>query len=167
MWSAERDKMIRRATINDIDRLNALLYQVQQLHAEGRPDIFKPGAKKYTTEELTAIIADDSTPIFVYEEEGVVTGYAFCIYQVTEDSVNLCARKVLYIDDLCVDQAYRRRHIGEKLYRYVLEVARETGCDSVTLNVWTVNPAAQQFYQRMGMAPLKTCMEERLKEQKK
>ena len=41
--------MIRRAKNEDIDRLNALLYQVQQLHADGRPDIFKKGAKKYTT----------------------------------------------------------------------------------------------------------------------
>ena len=55
--------MIRRAKNVDIDRLNALLYQVQQLHADGRPDIFKNGAKKYTTEELNAIIAKQAERI--------------------------------------------------------------------------------------------------------
>ena len=154
--------MIRRAKNTDIDRVNALLYQVQQLHADGRPDIFKNGAKKYTTEELKALIADDMTPIFVYEEDGMVMGYAFCIYQITLESEQLHERKVLYIDDLCVDESYRRKHIGKKLYEHVLAVARENGCDSVTLNVWRVNPSAEQFYQKMGMEPLKTMMEKRL-----
>jgi ribosomal protein S18 acetylase RimI-like enzyme len=154
--------MIRRAKNADIDRLNVLLYQVQQLHADGRPDIFKNGAKKYTTEELEGIIADDITPIFVYEEDGMVMGYAFCVYQITLESEQLHARKVLYIDDLCVDESYRRKHIGEKLYHHVLDVAKENGCDSVTLNVWRVNPSAEKFYQRMGMEPLKTMMEQQL-----
>ena len=154
--------MIRRAKNTDIDRVNALLYQVQQLHADGRPDIFKNGAKKYTTEELKAIIADDMTPIFVYEENGTVMGYAFCIYQITPESEQLHARKVLYIDDLCVDENDRRKHIGKKLYEHVLAVAKENGCDSVTLNVWRVNPSAERFYQKMGMEPLKMMMEQRL-----
>lgn len=156
------EDMIRRAINNDIDRLNDLLYQVQQLHADGRPDIFKSGAKKYTTEELSAIIADDDTPIFVYVEDEVLMGYAFCIYQVTQDSTQLHERKVLYIDDLCVDAQYRRRHIGEKLYHHVVQTAKDNGCDSVTLNVWSVNPSAEQFYRKMGMEPLKTYMETRL-----
>ena len=151
--------MIRRAAEADIDRLNELLYQVQRLHAEKRPDIFKPGAKKYTSQELEAIIANDMTPIFVHEEDGVVTGYAFCISQITKENEQLYERKVLYIDDLCVDKPYRRKHIGQKLYEYVLETARENGCDSVTLNVWRVNPSAEQFYRKMGMRPLKTTME--------
>lgn len=154
--------MIRRAINADIGRLNDMLYQVQRLHAEGRPDIFKLGAKKYTKEELEKIIADDHTPIYVYEENGEVMGYVFCIYQITRENEQVHARKVLYIDDLCVDEPYRRKHIGEKLYEYVLEVARENGCNSVTLNVWDVNPSAASFYRKMGMQPLKTTMETRL-----
>ena len=42
-------------------------------------------------------------------------------------------------------------------------VMEETGCDSVTLNVWSVNGEAAAFYERMGMKPLKTMMETRLK----
>ncbi len=155
--------MIRRAEEKDIARINELLYQVQQLHADGRPDIFKTGAKKYTTEELVAILRDDNTPVFVCEEDDIVKGYAFCIYQVTEESTQLHRRKVLYIDDLCVDEDCRRQHIGKKLYEHVVTEAKQEGCDSVTLNVWSVNPGAQRFYEHMGMQPLKTCMETRLK----
>ena len=154
--------MIRRARKKDMERLNELLFGVQALHAEGRPDIFKIGAKKYTDAELAAIIENDDTPIFVYEADGEVAGYAFCIYQITRDNPQLHYRKVLYIDDLCVDSRFRRQGVGTKLYRHVLETAAETGCHSVTLNVWTVNPGAREFYESLGMEPLKTTMETRL-----
>lgn len=151
--------MIRRAEKKDIDRLNELLFQVQGIHAAARPDIFKCGAKKYTTQELEAIIENDMTPIFVSELDGVVAGYAFCIYQITEENTQLNYRKTLYIDDLCIDKAFRRQHIGETLYRYVLQTAAENGCHAVTLNVWSLNDGAAEFYRRMGMIPLKTTME--------
>lgn len=154
--------MIRRAEKKDMARLDELLFQVQAIHAEGRGDIFKIGAKKYTDEELEAIIADDNTPIFVWEDGGVIGGYAFCIYQVTHENEQLHPRKVMYIDDLCVDEQFRRRGVGTELYRYVLKTAADNGCNSVTLNVWSINESAQRFYQSMGMEPLKTTMEARL-----
>ena len=152
--------MIRRAVREDIPRLDELLFQVQRIHALGRPDIFKLGeTKKYTDEELAAILADDTRPVFVSERDGQILGYAFCIYQETRENGQLHARKTLYLDDLCVDAESRGQHIGSELYRHVLRTARETGCDSVTLNVWAVNGEAAAFYERMGMKPLKTTME--------
>ena len=73
--------MIRRANINDLDAINSLLKQVLDVHHNGRPDIFKGGVKKYTDEELVELIKDDEKPIFVYEENGIVEGYCFCIFQ--------------------------------------------------------------------------------------
>ena len=158
--------MIRRAEIKDIGRLNELLFQIQAIHAGARPDIFKIGAKKYTDDELAAIIADDDTPIFVLEIDGAVAGYAFCVYKLTEENDQLQRRKVLYLDDLCVDSRYRRQGVGTQLYKYVLKTAEENGCDSVTLNVWRVNDEARRFYEKMGMEPLKTMMEARLGQDK-
>lgn len=152
--------MIRRAVREDIPRLDELLLQVQRIHAEGRPDIFKLGnTKKYTDAELEAILADDSRPVFVNEKNGKVLGYAFCIYQETRENEQLHSRRMLYLDDLCVDTESRGRHIGSELYRHVVRTAKEAGCDSVTLNVWAVNGSAAEFYERMGMKPLKTTME--------
>lgn len=41
---------IRRAEKKDIDRINELLGQVLEIHAQIRPDIFIPGTTKYTNE---------------------------------------------------------------------------------------------------------------------
>ena len=35
------------------------------MHHAGRPDLFKGGVKKYTDEELKAILANDQTLVFV------------------------------------------------------------------------------------------------------
>lgn len=37
--------MIRKAKISDIHRINELLYQVQEVHHQGRPDLFIGGTK--------------------------------------------------------------------------------------------------------------------------
>ena len=151
---------IRRAQAKDIKTILSLLQQVLELHAAIRPDIFVSGTTKYTEEELGTMIRDDEKPVFVAADEAdAVLGYAFCIYQETKENGSLHARRTLYLDDLCVDAQARGRHIGAELYRHVLKTAKETGCDSVTLNVWAVNGEAAAFYERMGMKPLKTTME--------
>lgn len=154
------DYMIRRAQSRDLDGLNRLLLQVCSVHAGGRPDIFIDGGKKYTDEELLEIIADDMTPVFVcVDEEDYVQGYAFCVFKITPEGGAVHGRRTLYIDDLCVDETLRGKHIGSRIYARVLEEARKTGCDSITLNVWELNSGARKFYEKMGLLPLKTTME--------
>lgn len=151
---------IRRAAPADLGAINRLLLQVLTVHHNGRPDLFKAGTKKYTDEELLAIIADDTRPIFVAEEEGEVQGYAFCIFQQHIDNNILTDVKTLYIDDLCVDETKQGMHIGSALYRHVVEYARESGCYNVTLNVWACNENAMKFYRNMGLTPQKIGMEQ-------
>lgn len=50
---------IRRAQEKDIERINDLLFQVNKVHSDKRPDLFRQGGRKYTDKELVALIADD------------------------------------------------------------------------------------------------------------
>ena len=152
--------MVRKATTNDIQRILELLVQVDMVHHEGRPDLFKGPATKYNAEELQKIINDETTPVFVCEnDEGVVVGHAFCIHkQVLGDPV-LTDVKTLYIDVICVDEKARGHGAGTQLYDYVVDYAKKNNFYNITLNVWTCNPGAQKFYEAMGLKPQKTCME--------
>ena len=157
--------MIRRANIVDIPRLMDLLHQVNMVHHHLRPELFKPNTTKYSEQELETLLGDESKPIFVYDD-GEVLGYAFCqITQVKNDRL-LQDRKSLYLDDLCVDETARGRHIGSALFEFVRKYAKSIGCHAVTLNVWAGNDAAMQFYQRKGMQPQKTGMEMELNRKK-
>lgn len=130
------------------------------VHHNGRPDLFKANAKKYTDEELKVILVDDSRPIFAAKDENDrVLGYAFCVMQQHLNNNILTDIKTLYIDDLCVDEEIRGQHIGSKLYDYVLTYAKEQGCYNVTLNVWSCNEGAMKFYEKCGLKPQKIGME--------
>ena len=150
--------MIRRAKKEDIRRIMALLHQVNMVHHVIRPDLFKPHTTKYDEQELEALLADDSRPIFVFDD-GTVQGYAFCQVTEVKDDLLLQDNKTLYIDDICVDEQARGRHIGRALYEHVRDYAQSIGCSNITLNVWQGNDAALHFYQRMGMQVRKTTME--------
>lgn len=150
---------IRRGEAGDLAGINRLLEQVLMVHHKGRPDLFKSGAKKYTDGELLDKLGDDATPIFVAVDGRCVLGYVFCVMQSHPDDNILTDIKTLYIDDLCVEEESRGRHIGRLLYEYVLDFARGQGCYNITLNVWECNPGARKFYEKCGLAPQKTGME--------
>ena len=151
-------RMVRKAGKEDIARIIDLLHQVNMVHHVLRPDLFKPHTTKYNEQELESMLNDDAKPIFVYDDGGVL-GYAFC--QVTEikDHLLLEDIKTLYIDDICVDENARGKHVGKALYEYVHDYAKSIGCNNITLNVWEGNDPALQFYRNMGMKVQKTTME--------
>ena len=151
--------MIRKAKENDIPRILDLLSQVNDVHAEGRPDFFIKGKRKYEEDDLKKILHDEVTPVFVCEEDDDIKGYAFCVMHDLSKCGNLRPDKSLYIDDICVDEKYRRHGVGKKLYNFVLQYAKDESCFNVTLNVWDKNPEAKAFYESMGMTVQKVCME--------
>ena len=151
---------VRHATNEDIHAILNLLVQVDMVHHNGRPDIFKGPATKYNADRLKDIIADPAAPVFVcVDENGEVMGHAFCIHKQELNDNVLTDIKTLYIDDICVDENHRRKGVGEALYRHVAEYAKENGFYNITLNVWNCNPGAMKFYETMGLKPLKVCME--------
>ena len=146
---------IRLANHTDIPGMIRLLQQVGQGHHDIRPDLFREGAQKYSEEDLAALLQDVTRPIFVGVEDGRMLGYCFCVIEEVKDNPVLRDVKSLYIDDLCVDETIRGKHVGSKLYDHVCHYAREIGCGSVTLNVWCGNDSAMRFYESRGMKPRK------------
>ena len=151
--------MVRRAEKGDIEGILKLLIQVDMVHHNGRPDLFKGPATKYDERQLQAIIADEMTPVFVYEKKGCIVGHAFCVHKRIVGDPVLTDVKTLYIDDICVDEGARRQGIGKALFEYVLNYAGENGFYNVTLNVWSCNPGAMKFYESLGLVPYKIGME--------
>ena len=151
--------MIRKAQEKDIDKIYDLLLQVDLVHHLGRPDIFKVGAK-YSKQQIKDMLNQDHLPILVcVNEQDEVIGYCFCqLIQHVNDSV-LTDIKTLYIDDICVDQTIRRQGVGKKLYQGALDLAKGNNCHNLTLNVWSCNGPALEFYKAMGLEPQKVVME--------
>ena len=152
-------KMVRRAEARDIPAILNLLVQVDMVHHNGRPDLFKGPATKYSAAELEKILSDEGTPVFVcVNEADQVLGHGFCVLQHSGGQL-LVEHTTVYIDDICVDEAARGQGVGKALYDFALDFARASGCYNVTLNVWAGNDSAKLFYERQGMTFQKYEME--------
>ena len=150
---------IRFAMQQDVPGMIKLLRQVGRVHHEGRPDLFRRNAQKYSPSQILGMLNDPNLPIFVAVEENVVLGYGFCMMEYVAGSSVMNDRVTLYIDDLCVLEECRGKRIGTAIYNEILRYARERGCYNVTLNVWSCNESAMKFYESLGMKPQKIGME--------
>lgn len=149
---------IRNAKESDTAQVLKLLAQVNLVHHIIRPDLFNI-ATKYTRDELLLIFSDESTPVFVCEQNGEVLGYLFAVIIDHGGSQMLTPVKELYIDDLCVDETARGKGVATALFEHAKAFARQIGCHNLTLNVWEGNDGALAFYKKMGMLPQKTKLE--------
>ena len=152
---------IRRAEKRDIDDLLRLLTEVNMVHHNIRPDLFKGPATKYSHEELEQKLQIEEDPIFVFtNDKDQVLGYIFCVTEVVQESPLRTGIRTLYIDDLCVYETARGQHVGRQLYEYALDYARANGFYNVTLHIWGGNDSALKFYEKMGMQNQYTCLEQ-------
>lgn len=155
---------IRFAAPKDVPGILALLRQVGRVHHEGRPDLFRAGAQKYSASQVLAMLDKPDSPIFVAVEDDTLLGYGFCFVQTYRQDPVLADRITLYIDDLCVDENHRGQQIGTAIYKTILRYAKQRRCHSVTLNVWAFNERAHKFYESLGLKPQKIGMEAVLEE---
>ncbi len=150
---------IRFAQAKDVPVILKLLQQVGSVHHQGRPDLFRATAQKYSASQILTMLENTDEPIFVAEEKGAVLGYCFCaVKDFALDSV-MANYKTLYIDDLCIDETCRGQKVGTALYEAACKYARQRKCYNVTLNVWCCNETAMRFYEKMGLKPQKIGME--------
>ena len=156
---------IRFAQAKDVPGILALLRQVGKVHHNGRPDIFRSGAQKYGASQVLGMLDKSATPIFVAVEDNKVLGYGFCQIKKYEQDPVITDHTELYIDDLCVDENTRGQKVGTAIYQQICRYAKMRGCSAITLNVWSCNPGAMAFYEKLGLKPQKIGMEMLLNEE--
>ena len=150
---------IRRAEKRDLPVIKEILDQVVQVHHSARPDLFQFG-RKYDDEQLEALINNEIRPIFVAVDDGErPMGYIFCIYIEHPADRVLTPIRTLYIDDFGVDERLRGHGVVEALFDHACYIARKNGCYNLTLNVWSCNEAAMEFYEKVGLVPQKVGLE--------
>ncbi|MEI5906917.1 GNAT family N-acetyltransferase [Bacillus spongiae] len=153
------DIFIRRANKCDHEALLPLFRQVHELHVSERPDLYKenstPVSQAFFESQLddvkqhifVATIGNDLAGVIVMKEE-----------EITENSF-VKARKVLYINSLCISEVHRKQGIGKRLMKYVFDFGKSLKVDSIELGVSENNPHAIKFYESIGMKTKSRKME--------
>ena len=139
--------MLELATLSDWGEINRLSAQAAALHTAWRPDLFRNADISYTEEYLEELIREKS--IFVVKQDGITLGYtAFWIWE-TNGPCSV-PRKVLSINDFCVDEMARGHGIGTQMMAELRILANAFGCSDLQLTVYPQNDAAVAFYQKCG-----------------
>lgn len=55
-----------------------------------------------------------------------------------------------HVTNIAVSPLYRRKGLGEKLLKYVMDYCRDKGCSAITLEVRASNTAAINLYEKLG-----------------
>ena len=149
---------IRKANKQDIEKLIPIMLQVSIMHIEARPDIFKTKNEDDIKIDLEKRF-DENENIIIIEEDNVVQGVL--IYKIKEikNHINIKDSKVLWIDDLVVDEKQRGKGIGKMLMGEAIRLAQKEHCTRVDLNCWEFNENAIKFYEKIGMTTQRRIME--------
>lgn len=141
---------IRNMTLNDYDEVDRLMAQVHQLHVNGRPDLYIDVEHIYSFEQFKEMVENEDMITILVEEDDKVIG--ICMVSMRAKTC-MVKRRTAYMEDLCVDESYRGKGIGKKLFLYAKELAEKMGAERLDLMVWDFNEDARKFYESMGMKP--------------
>jgi ribosomal protein S18 acetylase RimI-like enzyme len=148
---------VRLAGEADAALLSSLNADVQALHAEALPWLFKPpGPETFTPADAAALLARPDNLIFVAEVGSEAAGYAYAEVVRRAETPLRHAYEEVHLHHISVRPAWRRQGVGEALVDAVREAASQRGIALLTLSVWSFNDAARTFFREQGFAP---CME--------
>jgi ribosomal protein S18 acetylase RimI-like enzyme len=144
---------VRLAGEADAALLSSLNADVQALHAEALPWLFKqPGPEAFTPADALALLANPDNLIFVAEVGSKPAGYAYAEVVRRAETPLRYAFEEVHLHHISVQPAWRRQGLGEELVDAVRQAARQRGIVLLTLSVWSFNDAARSFFREQGFA---------------
>lgn len=146
---------------SDFPAVNRIVRQVHHLHVENRPDVYR-AADPFPKAEFDRLLAGVNGFALVAEDAGQIVGFCEMTMKAPPDNSLLQPRIVALIEDICVDEAYRKKGVGGLLFDAASQAARQRGAVSLELGVWAFNETARRFYEDMGMTERSRVMELKL-----
>ena len=150
---------VRFAKETELSRINELRKQVNDLHVEGKPDVFKPGFCDELRDFINVIWNDPEQEIAVAVADGTICGFAIIHHINKPENPFMKERDFLDIDEFCVDEAYRRKGVATDLISFIKKFAKEKGFHRIELNMWEFNQGALAFYEAVGFETYRRYME--------
>ncbi|MBU3113063.1 GNAT family N-acetyltransferase [Clostridium lacusfryxellense] len=153
---------IRDFNIDDFKGVNILMNQVHKLHMDSRADIYRKTDEPISNKDFLRIANDNNIISILAETNSIIVGLCIISIKPVSSNIALLARKVAYMEDLCVHQDYRKQRIGKRLFNEAKDRTLKFNVDSLELMVWEFNKNAIDFYENQGMNTRSRIMEMKL-----
>jgi Acetyltransferases len=149
--------IIRKATIEDIDSINNLFYELDTDAINMQPEHFQRGNR--SVEYLSGLINGEKSDFLLVVVDDKIIGFSL-IFEREPPSLNLLVPcKIAYIQDFIISEYYRNRGIGSYLMEESKLWAKNRALEYIRLSVIPKNKAAQRFYMRHGLQEQMISME--------
>lgn len=128
---------IRQAEQKDFDAIFCLLEQLwsyKQLDFSAIQNVYNI-ALESNTQKLTVSLVDNKI-------------IGFCSLTINNNLWQ--AGNLGHIDELVIDQVYRRKGFGKNMIDHITEIARKSGCKRIELDSGFHRKEAHQFYESIG-----------------
>lgn len=139
--------MLELATMNDRIAVNELARQVHAMHVTWRPDLYEMVEELYPAERMQEAIS--ARELYVAKLEGNIVGYVLLKIR-NYDWPGVVNRKVMVVDEICVEESIRGHGIGKAMMEDVHALAKAFRCTDLQLGVYPQNDEAVGFYQKCG-----------------
>ena len=139
--------MLELATVNDRAAINRMARQVHAMHVAWRPDIYEMVDELYPEERVREGIA--ARELYVAKLAGQTVGYVSLKIR-KYDHPGLVKRKVMLVDEICVEEHFRNQGVGRAMMADVHALGKAFGCTDLQLGVYPQNDSAVAFYQKCG-----------------
>ena len=140
------DIIIRPAETSDFDSVVHILNQVQALHVNWRPDIYKESKDFFSLDAFQDAL--DKEAFYVAESEHRIIGI-----------LELTYRHIEFPSMLTLDENYRGMGIGHHFFEMLKNLKKEKHFDGIELQVNAKNVAAYEMYKKYGFTEKSINME--------
>ena len=139
--------MLELARPGDREAVNALALQIHELHVAWRPDIYEMVSELYPEDRFREAVKQRQ--LYVARVNGITVGYVLLKIR-DYDWPGVVRRKVMVIEELCVEELCRGQGIGKQIMEDVWALSRAFRCTDLQLGVYPQNDDAVGFYQKCG-----------------
>lgn len=134
----------------DAALLAKLNEDVQRIHNNIEPDIFKPYSKKDSTMYFDELLKNKNISAYLAKYNEDIVGYILFSIKYNEENFIKKSYSVLYIDQICIEKNYKGNGIGKELVEFAKDYAKKMNIIRVEMNYWSKNSDSGEFFKRQG-----------------
>lgn len=137
---------IEAATVDSAHVIARLNETIHRLHCQLSPADFRTAPRDAVAAELAGMLSEVGTRAFAAWEDEISIGFCRLKIVTREPNCWIYGCRRLAVEQISVEPDFRRRRVGEYLMEVAFDFARRHGIDEVTLEYWSSNHAARDFY---------------------
>ena len=132
--------------------LAKLNHDVQKLHHEIEPEIFKAYSEENMKSLFEDIFSNNNAVAYVAKIENEPAGYILFSEVQKEETYFRNSYSIVYIDQICVESRFKRKGVGKALVNFAKKYAKDRGITRLEMDYWSKNKFSGEFFRSQGFS---------------